>query len=88
MSKIIAVLGSPNSGKTTLSVKLAEYIYRVYKASAIVVLRITIFLLCPSCLPEIKISDIQSVGNTLSKMEITENEVLKNISIIRRNYAQ
>lgn len=83
MSKIIAVWGSPNSGKTTLSVKLAEYIYRIYKASVIVVFADYNTPSLPVVFAGDKSFDIQSVGNALSKTEITENEVLKNINTIK-----
>ena len=83
MSKIIAVWGSPNSGKTTLSVKLAEYIYRIYKASVIIVFADYNTPSLPVIFAGDGKFDIQSVGNALSKTEITENEVLKNINTIK-----
>lgn len=83
MSKIIAVWGSPNSGKTTLSVKLAEYLYRIYRASVIVVFADYNVPSLPVVFAGDKKFDIQSVGNALSKTEITENEVLKNINTIK-----
>ena len=82
-SKMIAVWGSPNSGKTALSVKLAEYLYRVYKASVIVVFADYNVPSLPVVLAGDKNFDIQSIGNALSKTEVTENEVLKNINTIK-----
>ena len=37
MGKIITIWGSPNSGKTTMSVKLARFIYEKYNAIVTVV---------------------------------------------------
>ena len=83
MSKLISIWGSPNSGKTTLSVKLAEYLYRIYKASVIVVFADYNVPSLPVVFAGDKNFDIQSVGNALSKTEITENEVVKNINTIK-----
>jgi MinD-like ATPase involved in chromosome partitioning or flagellar assembly len=83
MSKLISVWGSPNSGKTTLSVKLAEYLYRIYKASVIVVFADYNVPSLPIIFASDKNFDFQSVGNALSKTEITEQEALKNINTIK-----
>ena len=58
MSKIIAVWGSPNSGKTTLSVKLARFIYEKYNAIVTVVCADEITPALPVIFPNKKADEI------------------------------
>lgn len=79
MGKIISIWGSPNSGKTTLSIKLAQYIYEKYKAVVIVLFCDEMTPMLPVILPNTKSDQLFSVGEPLSKVDATESEILKNI---------
>ncbi|MDD4495065.1 MAG: hypothetical protein PHV32_12120 [Eubacteriales bacterium] len=79
MGKIITIWGSPNSGKTTLSVKLARFIYEKYNAIVTVVCADEITPALPVIFPNKKADEIFSIGTPLSKPDITQNEVIKNI---------
>ncbi|OGO91723.1 MAG: hypothetical protein A2Y17_13250 [Clostridiales bacterium GWF2_38_85] len=79
MSKIIAVWGSPNSGKTTLSVKLANYFYERHSAVVAVVFADMITPSLPVVFPNKKSDEMFSVGTPLSKPEVLQNDVMKNI---------
>lgn len=83
MSKIIAVWGAPNSGKTTLAVKLALHIYSKYNAVVTVVCTDNMTPALPVLFPNKKAHEMSSIGNVLSKPEITQNEVLKNIVTVK-----
>jgi len=83
MSKMIAVWGSPGSGKTSFAVKLACAIYEQYSA---VVLLLSADLKTPSLpvlFPDRKADELTSVGVPLSKTEITQNEVIKSIVTLK-----
>lgn len=77
MSKIIAIWGSPNSGKTALSVKLARNIYEKTKQVVLVLHTDFTTPVLPVLFPNCKACDIYSVGAALSKTEITQSEILK-----------
>ncbi|WMJ22872.1 hypothetical protein RBG61_12885 [Paludicola sp. MB14-C6] len=79
MGKVIAIWGNPNSGKSTLAIKLTQYIYQYKNA-------VVLLLSCDNTTPTIPVwfpmkhkEELFSVGLPLSKTEITEDEVLKNI---------
>jgi len=83
MGKLIAVWGSPCSGKTSFSTKLAQFIYESYNA--------TVLMLSPDCetpilpvlFPNSKSDELFSVGVPLSKTDILQQEVLKSIVTIK-----
>lgn len=79
MSKIIAIWGSPNSGKTTISVKLAKHIYEKCGAVVTVVSADAMTPTLPVIFPNKKSEELLSLGTPLSKPDITESEVIKNI---------
>lgn len=77
MSKMIAVCGSPNSGKTTAALKLAQEIYQLKKAS-IQFLSPDLTVPCMAYLfPNGKDSDLYSLGVALDKTDIYREDVLK-----------
>ena len=75
--KIIAVWGSPNSGKTTFATKLATAIYDSYQATVIVLYTDLETPVLPVLFPNSKPEDIGSVGVPLSKTEVDRDEVIK-----------
>lgn len=83
MSKLIAVWGSPNSGKTTLAVKLAKCIYENYSATVLVILNDNTTPTLPVLFPNTKADELFSIGVPLSKTEIMQQEVMKNIVTVK-----
>ena len=83
MGKIIGVWGSPNSGKTNLSVKLAQYIYENYSAIVLVLFCDDTTPKLPVIFPNKKADELFSVGVPLSRTEITQGEVLKSIVTVK-----
>ena len=77
MSKIIAVWGSPNSGKTTFATKLARAIYEEYQATVIVVYTDNESPTLPIIFPNYRNEELCSVGVALSKTEVDKHEVVK-----------
>lgn len=77
-AKIIAVWGSPNSGKTTLSTKLATAIYDRYQSTVIVLYCDLEAPVLPIIFPNEKHDDIGSVGVPLSKTEIEAEDIERN----------
>ncbi len=83
MSKLIAVCGSPESGKTTLGLKLAQEIYYSKKTS---VLFLSVDLNVPVMgyvFPHSKTSDLHSIGKTLDKTDIYREDVIKQIVTVK-----
>lgn len=83
MSKLIAVWGSPGSGKTSFAVKLACAIYEQFNA---VVLLLSADMITPSLpvlFPHRKADELPSVGVPLSKPEVTSGEVMKSIVTVK-----
>ena len=77
MGKMIAVCGSPNSGKTTAALKLAQEIYGLKKAS-LMFLSPDLNVPCMAYLfPNGKDSDLYSLGVALDKTDIYKEDVLK-----------
>ena len=87
MSKMIAVCGAPNSGKTVTSLKLAQEIYNLQNTS---VLFLSPDLNVPSMaylFPNGKDGELYSIGVTLDKTDIYKEDVIKqtvNIKTMRR----
>lgn len=89
MSKIIAVWGSPNSGKTTFATKLARAIYEEYQATVIVVYTDNETPTLPIIFPHYRDEELCSVGVALSKTEVDKHEVVKQMVTVKnkQNFA-
>ena len=83
MSKTIAVWGSPRSGKTTFSVKLANAIYDRYKTNVVVLFTDITTPTIPVLFPSAKRDTLFSVGKVLTKTDITIDETIKNLVLIK-----
>ena len=81
--KIITVWGSPHSGKTTFSVKLAEALYEKTKATVIVLFCDVTTPTLPILFPNYQASDLYSIGNVLSKTDIFANDVVSNLITLK-----
>jgi len=79
MGNLISIWGAPNSGKTTLTAKLGKYIYEKHHASVILVFADNSTPVMPLLFPNSKVEDLFSVGNILSKPNITSQDILKNM---------
>lgn len=84
MSKTIAVWGSPRSGKTTFSVKLANAIYDRYKTNVVVLFTDITTPTIPVLFPSAKRDTLFSVGKVLTKTDITVDETIKNLVLIKK----
>lgn len=83
MGKMIAVWGSPHSGKTVFSVKLAKTIYDTYSCSVL-------YLSCDDTAPELPVlfphykpSDLKSIGGALEKAELHKRDVLQRLVTVK-----
>lgn len=87
MSKLVAVWGTPDSGKTTVAVKLANAVYEKYISTVLVVLADIETPMLPIVCAGSK-QELISLGTVLSKPEITPESVLPAIvtSKQRENY--
>lgn len=83
MGKLICVWGSPNSGKTTFSVKLARSIYDEYESKVVVVNADLDTPTLPVLFPNKKADEMKSVGAVLTKTEITQESVIENLVSIK-----
>lgn len=81
MGKLIAVWGAPGSGKTTLSVKLAEALYERSrgKSAVIVVFTDVVTPTLPVVFPNFRSEDVFSIGSVLSKPDFFADDVVSNI---------
>ena len=77
MSKLIAVWGTPDSGKTTFATKLARSIYEEYQSTVIVVYADNETTTLPVIFPNFKKEDMFSVGAALAKTDVTQEDVVK-----------
>ena len=77
-AKVIAVWGSPNSGKTTLATKLATAIYDNYQATVIVIYADIETPTLPIIFPNEKHDDVGSIGVPLSKTEVEAEDIERN----------
>lgn len=83
MSKMIAIWGSPGSGKTSLSIKLGQEIYTRKKS--------TVLLFHPDMsvpalallFPHRKASELYSIGVPLNQTDISPEEVMRQIVITK-----
>ena len=83
MSKVIAIWGAPNSGKTTFATKLARSIYDEYQATVIVVYTDNETPTLPIIFPNYKNEDLCSVGVALAKTDIDRYEVVKQMVTVK-----
>lgn len=88
MSKMIAVCGSPESGKTTASLKLAQELYNQKKGSVVF---LSPDMRVPSMayiFPHSKAADLFSIGKALDKTDIFTEDVLKQLVPVKtmRNF--
>ena len=81
--KIIAVWGSPASGKSTFAVKLATAIYDNFESTVIVLFTDLETPMIPVIFPNDKPEDNGSVGVPLSKTDIEKEEIIKNLVTIK-----
>lgn len=84
MAQIIAIWGSPDSGKTTLSCALAiEFAKR--KKETIVIFTDNVTPVIPALFPDktnkvgASVKDIHSIGKILNTVNISENDILEEI---------
>ena len=87
MGKLIAVWGSPGSGKTTFSVKLAEALNSRSKKSAghktLVVFTDLTSPVVPVVFPNKKSEDIYSLGSVLVKTDLSPNVIFGGTMFIK-----
>lgn len=83
MSKMIAVWGSPYSGKTTMAVKMAKVINEHTDLSVAVVCVDDMTPTLPVLFPYNKSEEMFSIGTILSKPEITLDDILKNMVVTK-----
>ena len=81
--KIIAVWGSPHSGKTTFATKLATAIYSTFESTVIVLYTDLETPTIPILFPFDKNRDLGSVGYPLSKTEIEQNDIINNLVTVK-----
>ncbi len=84
MAKIIAVIGSPGSGKTTLTLKLAQEMYFATSNGSVIYLSPSLKvpalgLLFPNYTPD----SIFSLGDMFDKTDIFEDDVLSHLVTIK-----
>ena len=72
--KIIAVWGSPHSGKTTFATKLATAIYSSFESTVITLYTDLETPVIPVLFPFDKNEDLGSVGYPLSKTEVEQGD--------------
>ncbi len=75
--EIIAVWGSPGSGKTTFATKLASAIFEKYRKTVIVLYTDMEAPVLPILFPNYKSEHLASVGMALSKAEILQDDVIQ-----------
>ena len=88
MSKMIAVCGSPGSGKTTAALKIAQEIY-YGKNGSVIFLSPDLNVPCMAYLfPHCKESELYSIGVALDKTGIFREDVMKQIVTVKtmRNF--
>lgn len=83
-AKIIAVWGSPNSGKTTFATKLARAIYDNYQATVAVLYTDLQTPVLPVIFPNEKPEDLGSIGVPLSKTEPDTEDILRSAVTLKK----
>ena len=84
MAKIIAVIGSPGSGKTTVTLKIAQELYCATSSGAVIYLSPSLKIpalgvLFPNYTPD----SIFSLGKMLDKTDIYEEDVLNHLVTVK-----
>ncbi len=83
MSKLIAVWGSPDSGKTSFAVKLASAVYERYNSTVLVLACDHSAPVLPQLFPTLKSEELYSVGAALSQTDITQESVINSIVTLK-----
>ena len=81
--KIIAVWGSPHSGKTTFALKLGQALYEKTRAAVVVLFCDVTTPTIPVLFPNFKTAELCSVGTVLSKPDIYANDVVSNLITVK-----
>lgn len=81
--RIIAVWGSPHSGKTVFATKFAECLYRESRGTVIVLYTDILTPSLPVLFPNRKSPELYSVGTVLSKTDIYANDVVSNLITVK-----
>ena len=81
--KIIAVWGSPHSGKTTFATKLATAIYSSFESTVITLYTDLETPVIPILFPFEKNEDLGSVGYPLSKTEVEQGDIINNLVTVK-----
>ena len=81
--KIIAVWGSPHSGKTTFATKLATAIYSSFESTVITLYTDLETPVIPVLFPFDKNEDLGSVGYPLSKTEVEQGDIINNLVTVK-----
>lgn len=81
---LIAVWGSPNSGKTTFATKLALSIYDSYQSTVVVLYPDLEAPVLPVIFPNEKTEDLGSIGVPLSKTEIDVDDIVRNAITLKK----
>lgn len=83
MGKIIAVCGSPGSGKTTASLKIAEEIYYA-KNGSVIFLSPDLNVPCLAFVfPNCKEEELYSVGVAMDRTDIYREDVLRQMNYVK-----
>lgn len=83
MAKMIAVWGSPASGKTTFTAKLAGAIYDGYQSTVLVLCADQETPVLPVLFPNRRREELFSVGKVLAGTEVTQDSVISQIVTLR-----
>ena len=81
---ILAVWGSPGSGKTTVAVKLAQYLAAKKQNVALVLCDMTAPMLPCICPPD-QLDGEHSLGSVLAAAHVTEPLVKHNLVTLKKN---
>ena len=81
--KIIAVWGSPHSGKTTFATKLATAIYSSFESTVITLYTDLQTPMIPVLFPFDKPEDLGSVGYPLSRTDVEQSDIINNLVTIK-----
>ena len=81
---LIAVWGSPNSGKTTFATKLALSIYDSYQATVVVLYPDLEAPVLPVLFPNEKTEELGSIGVPMSKTEIDTEDIVRNAITLKK----
>ena len=81
--KIIAVWGSPHSGKTTFATKLATAIYSSFESTVITLYTDLQTPMIPVLFPFDKPEDLGSIGYPLSRTEVEQSDIINNLVTVK-----